>query len=234
MELKELEAVFQGTKILLVEVEDIDDETGTHALRVAGDLAAFTSTVSKLGIPVVFLTLDKLDASAFVYRQQNEDLSTTTEERYLEIETPEEDLCAANQALASYKRYIGSIGRIWLYAPTDHFQLTYVIEDPWFTEFLECSEAAITLINQQLHESEATLEQLENDRLSELTKRLNNLVNDKKFAGLPTQKAMLEYAKINISGLDQVDKSFLKEAISSLYAKIIAQSALCVENGNAK
>ena len=226
MELREIEGAFQTAEILLVEVQDLDDVIGTRALRVVGDLAKFSSTVTTLRIPVVFYSLDKLDAWAFVYSEENDDPSSEFDQNDGETEALEEDLCAVDSKLEGFKRYIGSIGRICMYAPMEHIQLTYVIENPWFTEFWECRHAAVELSNERRHDSQSILIDEENKQLREVAARLDDLVNDKHFVRLPTQKAMLAYAKLHISGLDDVDKSFLKEAISDLYAKIVAKGRL--------
>jgi hypothetical protein len=226
VELKEIEAAFQTAKVLLVEVEDLDEVIRRSALHVIGDFAKFSSAVTSLRIPAVFFSLDKLDASAFAYSPDSDDSSTEFDQNDVEEEASEQDLCAVDSELRGFKQYIGSIGRILMFAPTEHMQLTYVIEKPWFSEFWECRKAAVSLINQRDQDSQATLIEEEDKQLSEVTARLDDLLNDNKFARLPTQKAMLAYAKLHISGLDEVDEGYLKEAISNLRAKIIAKGAL--------
>jgi hypothetical protein len=103
--------------------------------------------------------------------------------------------------------------------------LTYVVENEWYDEFLECQDAAIESIEQQRLESQADRDQEEDKRLAVVTARLENLVNDKKFVRLPTQKAMLAYAKIKIPEIDEWDDVSLKNVISDLAATILAKSA---------
>ena len=60
-------------------------------------------------------------------------------------------------------------------------------------------------------------------KLSEIESTLKSLIDDKKFARLRTQKAMLAYAKEHIPRLGDIDAGMLRTAISDLAAMVQAR-----------
>jgi hypothetical protein len=216
MNFAELEATFKAADIVLVEVEDLDDADDSRSLRVAGDLGNYISAAKALRIPVVFVYLETLEAEDFVYRPGDDDADE-------EEDSQEQDLCSANAELSQFRTHVGEVGSFTLYAAMQPKYLTYFIENAWYAEFWKSRDSTTESIDQEYADSQADLDDEETQRLREVTARLNDLVNDKKFVRLPTQKAMLAYAKLNIAGIDEMDTGTLKAAISDIAAQIIAK-----------
>jgi hypothetical protein len=216
MDLEETRAAFRAANILLVEVEDIDDSP--QSLRIAADLADYISVVKALHIPVVFIYLETLEMEDFIYLDGDAETDEEDESRRL-------DLCSINVELKRFKKHIGEIGSFTLYAAMQPKGLTYFNGNDWYAEFWKCRESATNSIDQGKVESQVNLDDEERKRLGEVTARLSELVNDTKFARLPTQKAMLAYAKLHIAGISEIDNATLKAAISDIAAHILAKGS---------
>jgi hypothetical protein len=234
MDLKELESVFGSASILLVEVEALDDAVDRRALRIAGCLEDYIAAAKALHILVVFYFLEKLQTADFLFSAEDDELPAADDDEVDddcegedETDGPkdhsEQDLCAVKVELQRFKSHLGDVGRIWLYAPTQPNGLTYLIESKWYTQFLDIRDSALESIHQRFSDEQAGRFAAENQRRIGLAAKLDDLANDKKFARLPTQKAMLAYAKLNVPGLDDMDNDALKSAISELWAKMIAK-----------
>jgi hypothetical protein len=232
MDLKELESAFTAASILLVEVEDLDNTANRRALRVAGRLEDYIAAAKALHILVVFYFLEKLETADFLYSPEDGEFPAANDDEVDDYnedyddepkDPSEQDLCAVKVELQSFKRHLGDVGRIWLYAPTQPNGLTYLLKKEWYTQFIESRQSALESIHQGFADEQDDRCAEENQRRIEFAAKLDDLAYDKKFARLPTQKAMLAYAKLNIPGLDGLDNSALKNAISDLWAKMIAK-----------
>jgi hypothetical protein len=112
MDLEELEAAFKPANVLLVKVEDLDDSVDSRTLRVSGELADYIAAAKALNNLVVFAYVETLDTEDFLYFP--DDRVDADEED----DSDEQDLCSVNPELEEFKRYIGRVGRVTLYAPT--------------------------------------------------------------------------------------------------------------------
>jgi len=223
MNVDELVAAFKTANILLVRVEYLDDSVDSRGLRVSGELSDFIAAAKALLIPVVFVYAEKLDAGDFFYRHEDNEAEESLDETAV---STEQDLCLVNIELEQFKKYVGEIGSFTLYAAIQPKGLTYFIENEWYAHFWECRDSITESIEQQDVDSQADRDEEEDKQLGALRARLDELVTDKKFARLPTQKAMVEYAKLHVSGIDGLDSADLRDAISELRARIIAKGIL--------
>jgi hypothetical protein len=223
MDLRELKAAFSGTDILLVEVEDLGDSDESPALRVAGNIESYTAAVKALNIPVVFFSLEKLETTDFTYSPEDGKPRLDDDDDE-EEDSPEHDLCSVNVELGQFKSHLGGVGRIRLYAPMQPNGLTYFIENEWYAKFWECWDTAAQSVDQGYASAKANRDEADNRRRKELIARLDGLLNDNKFARLPTQKAKIAYAKMKIPGIDCLGSGALKDAISDLSARIDAKA----------
>jgi hypothetical protein len=217
MELEEAKAAFKASSILLVEVDELDDPDDSRALRVSGSLAEYIEAAQALQNRVVFVYAQTLDEDDFLYDSEEPDAESDDTDQ-------EQDLCAIQPELKSFRPRIGSVGSLYFYAPVPERGLSYVIEHEWYRKFYEYQDSAIETIEERVAESRAGRDREESGRLRELERQLDGLVDDKKFARLPTQKAMLAYAKLNIAGIENLDEVSLKGVISNLAARILAKS----------
>ena len=217
MELDDLKKNFKSADITVVLVDNLGDDMASDSFNVVGELKDYVSALKALAISVVFVELEKVESDDFVYRPDDE-----TEE---EDGSEEQDLCSVIKDLATFKAHLGDVGRFTLYAPMRSRGLSHTIENSWYSNFLECRDDAIEAVEQQLEEKRADVEKEDDERAAELTKRIVELGDDQKFARLPTQRAMIAYAKLNVPGFDEIDDSALRDAISDLRAQLMAKGA---------
>jgi site-specific recombinase len=216
MDIEQLRTAFRAADIILVEVEDLDGLNDSRTMRVAGELLDYISAVKALRIPVVFVYIETLEAEEFMYRPSDDDTDAAED-------SEEQDLCSINMELKQFKEHIGEVGSFTLYAAMQPKGVTHFIENAWYAEFWKCRVSTTDSIDRKCEAAQADLDNADTRRLCEVTARLKHLVNDKKFARLPTQKAMMAYAKLNIAGIDEMDAGTLKEAISDIAAQILAK-----------
>jgi hypothetical protein len=108
-------------------------------------------------------------------------------------------------------------------APVQPNGLNFVIDNEWYDNFLICREVASESIDQIRAESRAKHDEEERTRNAAVLTKIDDLVNDNSFARLPTQRAMLAYARDLIVGIEDLDETTLKGAISGVWAKIKAR-----------
>lgn len=215
MDVAELKAVLAADEILLIEIEGLGDRFEAKGLRVSGSLQEYVSALNALKIEVVFVYAEKLEAEDFLYAQDEgvDDLEDVADVD-LRLESPE---------LKRYDEWTGVVGRLSLYAETRTTALTYIIDNDWYGEFLEHRDLACDSLERRrgdVHNERAHAEAM---KLSEIESTLKSLIDDKKFARLRTQKAMLAYAKEHIPGLGDIDAGMLRTAISDLAAMVQAR-----------
>jgi hypothetical protein len=218
-QLEELKSAFKAADILLVEVEGegLNESRVSAAFHVTGSLEQYIQAAQALQNRVVFVYAQTLDKEDFLYGSEDPDGESGDRDE-------DQDLCDIEPELKLFRARIGSVGSFHFYAPVPEKGLCYVVEHEWYTRFYEHRDSAIDGLEERAAESQAHRDQEESTRLRELERQLDGLVHDKKFARLPTQKAMLAYAKMNIAGIEELDQDSLKVAISNLAAKILANS----------
>jgi hypothetical protein len=210
MDLAELKATLGIDKILLIEVEDLGNRLEATALRVSGTLQEYLSALKVLEIEVVFVHVEKLEAEDFQYARDEGDDDFE--------DAADEDLCLESPELKPYYKWVGEAGRLLLYAETRTTPLTYIIENDWYTEFLEHRDIACDSMERKRGDVQNERAQVEARKLSEIESALSRLIDDEQFTRLRTQKAMLAYAKEHIPGLVGIDADMLRTAISDLAA----------------
>ena len=215
MDVAELRAMLAADEILLIEIEDLGDRFEAKGLRVSGSLQDYVSALKALKIEVVFVYVEKLEAEDFLYAQDEgvDDLE----------DVADVDLRLESLELKRYDEWMGEVGRLLLYAETRTTALTYIIDNDWYGEFLEHRNIAYDSLERKrgdVHNERAHAEAM---KLSEIESALKSLIDDKKFTRLRTQKAMLAYAKEHISGLEDIDATMLRTAISDLAAMVQAR-----------
>jgi hypothetical protein len=210
MDVAELKAMLATNDILLIEVEGLGHRFEANGLRVSGSLQEYVSALKALKIEVVFVYVEKLEAEDFLYAQDEgvDDLEDVADED-LRFDSPE---------LKRYDKLVGEVGRLSLYAETKTAALTYIIDNDWYTEFLEHRYIACDSMEQKRGDVQRERAQAAARKLSEIESSLSSLIDDKQFTRLRTQKAMLAYAKEHIPGLEDLDADTLRAAISNLAA----------------
>jgi hypothetical protein len=191
-------------------------------LRAVGAVDDYLAAIKALSVSAVFVYAEKLEARDFRWSPGDDEIDDDLIAEEPEVGSEELDLCAGNPELRAFKQHVGQAGRFTFYASIGVRGLGYILENEWFTRFRDSQESAIDSVEQQAAEESENHDKEEEQRRAALTEKLEQLMHDKKFARLPTQKAKIAYAKINISGIDELGSAELRNAISELTAKIAA------------
>ena len=132
------------------------------------------------------------------------------------------DLFAGNKELRRFKEYVGRSAVIRLSVQMQSDYLDLVIEESWWREFLDLRTQITDKLDSERELERAAETAQEDAEIDGLLARLRELADDAKFAKLPTQKAMLQYALRQIPELESIDLSDLRSEIQEIKAKIDA------------
>lgn len=222
MVLDELKETFRKEGVLLVEVAHIEDLDELRVLRAVGAVDDYLAAIKALSISAVFVYAKKLEERDFRWNPGDDEIDDDLIAEEPQVGSEELDLCAVNPELRAFKQHVGQAGRFTFYASIGVRGLGYILENEWFTRFRDSQDSAIDSVEQQAAEESESHDKEEEQRRAALTEKLEQLMHDKKFARLPTQKAKIAYAKLNISEIDELGSAELRNAISELTAKIAA------------
>lgn len=202
-----------------IQVEGGAGDDDAKGLTFIGSLDAYVSALKAIGVNHAFLTHDLLEENDFMHvpdisgMDDDDDGGTVV------------DLVVIRPALLKYKEYIGQQCRYKLSAPIANSTLDYLEQESWWKEFEELCGEAIESVDEEWEEEESRSQAEQGERDRKLIKNIQTLINDKAFTSLPTQRAMIEYAKENVPGVDTLDIVLLKDEIRTIDAKIKARRA---------
>ena len=188
-------------------------------LMVTGGLSEFVEAAQAVGAKVVVVYSQTFVEDYFLYDPDDgHDESDRDEEEGGDLV----DLCVANKDLRRFKEFIGrtALIRLSIHIQSDHLDLA--IEEPWWREFLEARSRITDELDDAMEQRVASEKAQEEAEVDGLIARLHKFADDARFAKLPTQKAMLQYALRHIPELDSIDPSNLKSEIQEIKAKIDA------------
>jgi hypothetical protein len=226
MDFEALKATIQTVGIHAVRVEQEDGifPSSKRDPRVVGSLDDYLAALTALKAPIVLVYTRPLEEDDFLYSSSGREAADDEAAEEGEGETPEIDLCKVNPALTAFKEHVRSVGTYLLTSPLQGDSLDFLIEEPWYQRFKEGWEVAVTVIDEAQAAEASRMQLEEEDRLADVIAAMDGLAEDKKFARLPTQKAMLQYALDKIPGLSDIDVSSLRMKIQDLKARIDARS----------
>ncbi len=167
----------------------------------------------------MFVSTIDLSDDLFIYQNINDDEDEDQDNDESDDEE-EIDLCVIEPRLSTFKDKVGTPGFFKFWTSVALASLTFEIGEPWWHEFLELWSQARKAIDDQraaeIHELEAAEEQ---DNEIVLAK-LRELIGDRQFVSLPTQRAMRAYAIEAIPELEEFTDEFIKSEIQAMTAKI--------------
>ncbi len=205
-----------SVSIHTIQIEGSADRDDAKGFIFIGSLDEYVTALRTLGVSFVFLASELLEEDDFVYVP---DISGTDEENEDSIV----DLVAIQPALGKYKKHIGQQCRYKLSAPMSNSTLDYLEQEVWWKEFEDLWNEAVESVDAEKEEEESRIQIVQNERDQKLIQDIQTLINDKVFICLPTQRAMLEYVRENVPGVNKLDPYLLKEEIRTLDAKIKAR-----------
>jgi hypothetical protein len=190
-------------------------------LMLVGGLPAYHETARAVSVKTVIIYSRVFEESDFVHLPGHNDDDTG---EFGEVDAEPVDLRTANEALNKFKRFIGLTAAFHLSMPLESDYLDVLLEEDWWLQFL--GERSLTTDEwERTREQKVAVKEADEEARNEsLIARLHGLANDSRFARLPTQKAMLQYALRQIPELESIDQSDLKIEIQEIKAKIDAAS----------
>jgi len=198
-----------------------DPPDGDGRLLIDGGLKEYLETARAIGATTLVVYARTFDEEYFL--RDIGDRETETEEDDEKVaETI--DLCTINRTLSKYKEYVGqhAMFRLSIHMRSDYLDL--VIEEHWWRAFLEERSRTTDELDNDRDQKVAAERAQEEAAVDGLIARLHKLVDDVKFAKLPTQRAMLQYALRVIPELESLDAAYLKSEIQEVKAKIDADT----------
>ena len=212
MHLNDLKDKLRSAGLYPIHIEGSADKDDARGLAFVGELEGYIEAVRALNINAVFIISETLEEYHFIYVPDEEDSEG-------DDESVEIDLPSIVPALGKLKSYIGQECRFKLSAPISSESLEFFIEEAWWIEFSELWGEAVNHIVEEEETKRGQLQAEQAARNQALVDRVRGLINDDQFVRLPTQRAMQEYARDRITGLESLDELVLKEEIQALDAK---------------
>lgn len=210
MDIKELKQKLKSTELHPIHVEGSPLDRDMKGNDFIGSLDEYFEAVHALGIKAVFIYTETLDDERFEYMLDNEDEEVI-------------DLAKFSPPLKSYKKHIGHVGMFKLSTPATEFKINFYISEDWWLEFINLWTEVTDRLEDDQEAAHEQLREEQKEKEKQLLKKLGNLIRDENFVRLPTQRAMLEYAKERIPELDTLNAITLKSEIQNLNAKIKAR-----------
>jgi hypothetical protein len=188
-------------------------------LMLVGGLPAYLETARAVGAKTVIIYSRVFEEDCFLHLPGHND---EDREEFGEVDAEPVNLCLANKALNKFKQFIGLTAVFHLSIPMQSDYLDVLLEEDWWLQFLGERSQTTDEWERAREQKVAAREADEEARNESLIVRLHELANDPRFARLPTQKAMLQYALREIPDLESIDQSDLKSEIQELKARIDA------------
>lgn len=243
MTLDELSKRLAVQGIHLIRVESLLDE---ECLSFVGTMDEYVGAVKALGSKVVFVCVSGISEEDFNYATLGDSFSHhlspaaswpfPTPGRDFQGDSPldsddvgeeEIDLCSINPELTKYRKKIGDAGRFNFLCADTQYKLIFSIVEKWMEEFEELRSNAETLLDEKRDARRAQMSEERSIAQAEVgakkraaKHKLGELVSDKKFVKLRTQREMLIYAKKKIPELATFDEADLKREIGNIKATI--------------
>lgn len=219
MTLEELELKLKSAGNTTVVVTNDPPSESDHRLIVCGGLEEYQAALRSVNSNVVFVYAQALEVADFhsqVERAENDD-DDADETGHESI-----DLCDVYHDLRQFRGRLDHHGLFYLSAPFQTKHLDLLLEEPWWTEFWAARSKAVDDLLAERAARMAALRAKDVEAVEAALLQLQSLAGDPKFAKLPTQKAMLQYALQRIPQLGDIDRDTLKVEIQELKAKIDA------------
>jgi hypothetical protein len=212
MTLTELQSHLKSAGLVPVLVENSPPEEHHKRLMFAGTLQEYVEAVKAFQLRAVIVYSENIEESDFEAEADDDDDV---------LEAPV-NLCVINRSLAQYEKRIGETGLLWLSVSLGDEHLDLAMHEPWWVEFLSMRDEAVQQLSLEGERRRAALDSSKRIEAAELIADLHALADDLRFAKLPTQKAMLQYALRAVPKLKGLKQELLKVEIQELKAKIDA------------
>lgn len=216
MDIEKLKEALQGGNLHPVQIESSPIEQLERGHRFAGNLEEYIKAVQVIAAPAVFIRIEILDEFDFFHQRSDQEISSNDE-------TDLVDLRSIAPALRVFEKHLDATATYLFSSALTADSLDFVIDEPWWIEFLRARRTAVDQVDEDFAASEAKARAERQSKNQHVLALLKDLINDKDFSRLPTQKAMVAYAAEKIPELQDVDDATVRTEIQNLHAKIRAR-----------
>ena len=216
MEIESLKEQLRTAKLHPVQVDGsaIDEHKRGH--RFIGSLEEYLDALRAIAAPVVFIRVDVFEDFHFFHIPEDQDDLPDDETDFI-------DLRSIVPKLRAFEKNLDAIASYRLSASLTTDSLDFVINEPWWIEFLKLRETATEQVDGDIEAAAAKAHADQQARDHNALAALGDLIKDPNFTRFPTQKAMIAYALEQIPELESVDEMSLKVEVQNLHAKIKAK-----------
>lgn len=216
MTLVDLLSQLRGASLSPIRVEFVPEHS--YDIEFVGTLDEYIEAAKALQSKVTFVSTITLSDANFLFDDPEADDDQT------EIEDEERiDLCLFVPALKKFKDRIGEDGRIDLFVPLTNGRLTFSVAEDWMMTFAELHSKAQRRVQQSAQGERAQQKADDEARIQKCLGNVRDLISDKDFVRLSTQKAMLAYAIEKFPELEDCNEIYVKREIQKLKAKLEAK-----------
>ena len=218
MTLSELQSRLKAAGLVPILVTNATPDDERKRLLFSGSLGEYLEAAKALEARAVVVYSETLEEDDFLVESgAGEDADSDADSDAALV-----NLCDVDSKLLRFKDRIGEHGVFVLSIVVQDEHLDLGLEEPWWREFVDLRDEVMDRVaNEQEERMEAARSRVEVAARAMLSK-LHGLVDDKKFACLPTQKAMLQYALRKFPELQDLNPADLKTEIQELKARIDA------------
>ncbi len=216
MEIESLKEKLRTAQLHPVQVDGsaVDEHKRGH--QFIGSLEEYLDAMRAIAAPAVFIRIDVFEDLDFFHSPEDQDGLPDDETDFI-------DLRSIVSALRAFEKHLGAIATYRLSATLTTDSLDFVINEPWWIEFLKLRETATDQVDGEIEASAAKARADQQSRDRNALAALSSLIKDPNFTRLPTQRAMIAYALDQIPELESVDDNSLKVEVQNLHAKIKAK-----------
>ncbi|MDB5478353.1 MAG: hypothetical protein JWM96_848 [Alphaproteobacteria bacterium] len=211
MKINELKTQLVNAKLYPIFVHMEFDEDSSNQIVFDGDFNGYIAALKVLDVKAVFIAANTLEEENFIIDSNSDSV---------EEDSNELDLCNIQPKLKKFKDKIGQAGIFKLFSSLSNEGLIFFIKSEWWAEYVECFIDAVETYENQNDDISKKLQEDKEKKNKTLVSALHNLLEDKYFRSLTTQRAMNAYAHEKISNLNLYDPKALKLEIQKLYDKI--------------
>ena len=133
------------------------------------------------------------------------------------------DLCSVMSKLSAFKMHIGEATRYKLSIASSSVNLNFFVNEDWWIKFSELLEEAAEMVEDNFAVTEEKSRAAQEERERKALAGLPRLLDDSKFVRLPSQLAMIAYARDRIPELATISEYVLRREIQNIDAQIKAK-----------
>lgn len=197
-----------------VTVYDDTNPEDSDGLAFVGSFDEFLALARELQVRAVFVSVRTFTEGDFA--ENREHIAS-------EVEASPQRVNAYLAELDLFKGHFGKVCERKASLRTPSFVLNYFESEDWWTKYSNKVEEALEGVAELVATNQQALEAAATVQREAVLAELKALLRDDEFLRLPTQRAMIEYAREGIDNIDLLDESELKAEIQRLNDRAVAR-----------